>query len=102
MKKEFIIDGNNFSNEKEFYDEIYKKFTRNLDLSTGHNLNAINDILRGGFEVYEYEEPVKIVWKNFEKSQKELDSIKISNDRTLLSAIMEIFKDHKHIELVLD
>ena len=102
MKKEIIIDSNNFSNEAEFYDEIYAKFIKNLDLNTGHNLNAFNDILRGGFEVYEYEEPVKIIWKNYEKSKKELSVIKISKDRFLLDAIMDIFKDHKHIELILE
>ena len=30
MKKEIIIDGNNFPNEKDFCDEIDRKFTKNL------------------------------------------------------------------------
>ena len=102
MKKEIILEGNNFSNEKELYDEVESKFTKGLEWKIGRNLNAFNDVLRGGFGIYEYEEPVKVIWKNFEKSKKELGTIKISKDRILLDAIMDIFKDHKHIELVLE
>src|SRR3989344_7135107 len=67
MKKEIILEGNNFSNEKELYDEVESKFTKGLEWKIGRNLNAFNDVLRGGFGIYEYEEPVKVIWKNFEK-----------------------------------
>jgi RNAse (barnase) inhibitor barstar len=67
-KQTIIINGNCFSDLETFYDEIDKSFTKNLDWQTGHNLNAFNDLLRGGFGVYEYDEPIKLIWCNFSKS----------------------------------
>ena len=46
--KTFLLDGNNFSDMEGFYDEIDKLLTKNLQWKTGHNLNAFNDLLRGG------------------------------------------------------
>jgi hypothetical protein len=45
------INGNNFSGMEGFYDEIDRVLTKDLDWKTGHNLNALNDLLRGGFGV---------------------------------------------------
>ena len=70
--KTFILDGNNFSNMEGFYLEIDKLLTKNLQWKTGHNLNAFNDLLRGGFNVHEYNEPITIRWINYGKSKKEL------------------------------
>jgi len=71
MRREFVIDGNNFCDIEGFYCEIDNLFTKDLDWKTGHNLDAFNDILRGGFGVHEYGEPIKIIWRNFSKSQKD-------------------------------
>ena len=70
--KTFILDGNNFSNMEGFYCEIDKLLTKNLKWKTGHNLNAFNDLLRGGFNVHEYNEPITIRWINYAKSKKDL------------------------------
>ncbi len=70
--KIFTIDGNNFSDLNGFYDEIDKILTKDLGWKTGHNLNAYNDLLRGGFGVHEYEEPIVLRWLNYEKSKREL------------------------------
>jgi RNAse (barnase) inhibitor barstar len=50
----FILDGNKFSNIEGLYNEIDALLTKDLDFKTGHNLNAFNDLLRGGFNVYEF------------------------------------------------
>jgi RNAse (barnase) inhibitor barstar len=71
-KKVFIIDGENFNDINSFFDEIDRIFTKNLSFRTGHNFNAFNDILRGGFGVKFDEMNVKIKWLNFSKSQKDL------------------------------
>ena len=71
MRKDFIIDGENFDDIEGFYREIDNLLTKDLDWETGHNLDAFNDILRGGFGVHEYGEPIKIIWKNFAKSRKD-------------------------------
>lgn len=70
--KTFVLDGNNFCDIEGFYSEIDKILTKDLDFKTGHNLNAYNDLLRGGFGMHEYEEPIVLQWLNFEKSKREL------------------------------
>lgn len=85
------IDGNRFSDLETFYSEMDRILTKDLNWQTGHNLDALNDLLRGGFGVYGYEEPVKITWTNFRRSQKNLGS-------GLTQEIVKIIHDHKHIE----
>ena len=67
-----ILDGNAFSDMEGFYCEIDRLLTKDLTWKTGHNLNAFNDILRGGFGVHEYGEPLLIKWLNYKKSRKDL------------------------------
>lgn len=86
-----VIDGNNFSDLEGFYNEIDNVLTKDLDWQTGHNLNALNDLLRGGFGVYEYEEPVKIIWINFPKSRQDLGE-------QLTGILLEIIARHDHID----
>lgn len=69
---EIILDGNNFSNMDEFYDEIKAVFTKDYDDYVGRNLDAFNDLLRGGFGVFEYGTPLTIKWLNADKSREDL------------------------------
>lgn len=70
--KTIIINGNDFSDLGSFYDEIERKFTNNLDWKVGRSINAVDDILQGGFGVADEEEPIKIVWENSKKSKLDL------------------------------
>jgi RNAse (barnase) inhibitor barstar len=92
-KQTITINGDNFSDLETFYDEIDNVLTKDLDWQTGHNLNAFNDLLRGGFGVYEYEEPVKLIWTNFSHSTKTLG-------QELIDTLVEIITDHDHIEFM--
>lgn len=65
------IDGANFSNLLEFYDEIERTMTKDLNWRIGRNLDAFNDVLRGGFGVFE-DESINLIWKNAEKSKIDL------------------------------
>ena len=47
--KNIVIDGDKFSDLEGFYSEIDKLLTKDLEWKTGHNMNAFNDLLRGGF-----------------------------------------------------
>ena len=49
MREVFTIYGRRFSNMAGFYNEVERVFTSGLDWKIGRNLNAFNDILRGGF-----------------------------------------------------
>lgn len=71
MRQELVIDGNNFSDIDGFYKEVTRVFTRGGDVEC-RNLNSFNDILRGGFGVYDYGTPVTIKWLNADKSKKDL------------------------------
>jgi RNAse (barnase) inhibitor barstar len=97
-KKTLIIDGKNFETLEEFYSETDKVLTKGLTWDTGHNLNAFNDLLRGGFGVHEYEEPIKLIWRNSNKSK--FDLIERRENETLYEILVSIIKDHEHIEFV--
>lgn len=62
MREMFTIDGRRFSNMAGFYDEVEQVFICGLDWKIGRNLNAFNDILRGGFGRHEYGQPIHIQW----------------------------------------
>ena len=90
--KEVIIDGNRFSDIEGFYTEIDRLLTRALDWKTGHNLNAFNDLLRGGFGFHEYGEELHVTWINASKSKKDL-GYEAAAGQTLFDIIVEIILD---------
>ena len=130
MKKTIVIEGKKISSLSSFYDEIENKFTRNLGCSIGRNLDAFNDVLRGGFGVHEYEEPIKLIWldskenkinlgwdetikylssklktchpSNIESIKSDLELAKQHAGETLFELIIVIIKDHNYIELELN
>ena len=71
MTTEITLDGNAFSDLPGFYDEVERKLTRDLGWRMGRNLDAFNDILRGGFGVFD-EGRVHIIWEAAAKSQADL------------------------------
>jgi RNAse (barnase) inhibitor barstar len=91
VKKTITICGSNFSDLETFFVEIDRVLTTNLPWKTGHNLNSFNDLLRGGFGVYEYEEPVNIIWKDLKKSENALGQDLVNNLRNIIL-------DHSHID----
>jgi len=67
-KQVYEIDGAEFASLAGFFDEISKKLIPNA--KWGHNLNAFNDVLRGGFGTPE--EGFVLRWKNSEISRERL------------------------------
>ena len=128
-KVKLVIDGNKFSNLNEFYDEIERVFTKNLSWKIGRNLDAFNDILRGGFGVHAFQQPIEITWNESEKSKlafgknktikqlekalkdcspndakyirQEIKDIKAGQAPTLFEKMIEIISSHDHITLKL-
>ena len=129
MTKEIEIDGNNFSSLTEFYDEIENKLTKGLDWKIGRNLDAFNDVLRGGFGIHDYEESIRIKWINSDKSkwdlgqtetvkylqeklkrchptnirsvEEDLENVRDGKGEMLFDIIVNITRGHGHIELEL-
>lgn len=128
-KQEIILDGNRFANLEEFYLEADRILTKNLDWKTGHNLNAFNDLLRGGFGVFEYDEPIRLLWINSQRSENllgfeatiehytkilktcqpdhqayikaKLKGAEQKQGQTLFGILVEIIEQHDHIEFEL-
>jgi len=87
-QKEFVINGEEFSDLKGFYDCIGKLLVEKNDW--GKNWNAFNDILRGGFVKTESGEPIKLIWQNSKISESKLNDYK---------DIIDLIKEYEHIEL---
>jgi RNAse (barnase) inhibitor barstar len=64
----FLIDGNNFSTLEEFFDEVERVLVSSR--SWGRNLDAFNDVLRGGFGTPEGGFVLK--WRHSERSRHHL------------------------------
>ena len=71
MRKEIVIDGSRFDDLAGFYDEVERVLTKGLSWRIGRSLNAFSDVLRGGFGVHEFGEPIAIKWLHFDKSKKD-------------------------------
>ena len=64
----YRIDGERFSSLEEFYEEISRVLIPNA--KWGHNLDAFNDILRGGFGTPD--EGFFLIWENSAVSKRRL------------------------------
>ncbi|MEO8403261.1 MAG: barstar family protein [Chitinophagaceae bacterium] len=91
-KRTITINGNNFSNLEEFFNEVDNVLTKDLDWKTGHNFSAFNDLLCGGFGVHEYDESIKLVWQNSEKSKQDLNEM--HEGQTIYETLVEILVDY--------
>ena len=67
MKPVIELDGSRFKTLEEFYDHFEE---RALDCSWGKNLDAFNDVLRGGFGTPE--KGFKLLWGEHETSKENL------------------------------
>jgi RNAse (barnase) inhibitor barstar len=68
QKHVYEIDGSDFRSLEGFFDEISRKVIPNA--SWGHNLDAFNDVLRGGFGTPE--EGFVLRWNNSRTSRERL------------------------------
>ncbi|WP_149240787.1 Barstar (barnase inhibitor) [Dyadobacter sp. 32] len=71
-KKTIVINGENFSDLAGCYQEMNSLFMHDTGWKMSHSLDALNDILYGGFGVFEPGEPVVVIWQNFSKSKDAL------------------------------
>ncbi len=72
ITREVIIDGNKFSDLEGFYCQMESLLTNGLNWKPGHNLDAFEDVLKGGYGVTEEGETLVVKWKNYAKSKKDL------------------------------
>lgn len=124
-----VIHGGHFSSLEGFYEEISKVLMKDTDWKVG-TLDGFDDILYGGFGIFESHEEIEILWEESEKSRKDLGLIatkefyenKISQGKpfnvkliqqkldelidgsgqTLFEILVEIIESHQNITLILD
>ncbi|MGG7468587.1 ribonuclease inhibitor [Chryseobacterium arthrosphaerae] len=127
-EKMIVIHGGHFSSLEGFYEEASNVLMKNTDWKIG-TLDAFDDILYGGFGVFENNEPIEIVWKESQKSgedlgikatrefygnkirqgkpfntkllQQKLDDLMEGKGQTLFEILVEIIQSHANIQLVL-
>lgn len=68
MKPTRTIDGSRFETLEQFYEEVSRSLIPGADW--GHNLDAFNDVLSGGFGTPE--DRFTLVWRNSNISRHEL------------------------------
>lgn len=72
MKKTICLEGKHIHDISSFYAEINRVLMPNEDWKIGHSLDALNDLMYGGFGEIKQNERVQLVWKNIEQSKASL------------------------------
>ncbi|WP_370897747.1 ribonuclease inhibitor [Chryseobacterium gossypii] len=128
-RKMIAIHGGHFSDLQGFYEEISRILMKDAGWKVG-TLDGFNDILYGGFGVFENGEEIEIIWRNHRKSKEDLglqatrefyenkirqgkpfnvelvaqklDELISGEGQTLFDILVEIMESHKNITLILD
>jgi len=128
MINKICINGNNISDKKSLYQEINRVFMANEDWKIGESLDALNDLLYGGFGLIDGNEPVELIWTNFNRNkelfgydftmefyqgklkqpkvfstkiiQQNISDLENGTGLTYFEMILEIIAEHKNITLI--
>ncbi len=128
-KKVIVINGGHFSSLEGFYDEVSSVLMKDTDWKVG-TLDGFDDILYGGFGVFENNEETEIIWKesgkskndlglqatqefyenkirqgkpfNIELIQQKLKDLQERKGQTLFEILVEIIQSHQNIILRLE
>lgn len=123
-----VIHGGHFSSLDGFYEEVSKVLMKDTDWKVG-TLDGFDDILYGGFGVFENKEEIEIIWKEAQKSkddlgfkttqifyenkirqgkpfnieliQQKLNDLTEGKGQTLFEILIEIIESHANITLTL-
>ena len=128
MKKEIQIDGAKIQDLTSLYKEFNDKLMPNEDWELGESLDALDDLLYGGFGEINGNEAIHFVWTDFERMkelfgydftlnfyqnklkypevfnveliQNSIEELQNGNGKTYFEIILEIIESHSNIELV--
>jgi RNAse (barnase) inhibitor barstar len=128
MRKTLTIVGDNFHDIPSFYAEINRVFMSAEEWTLGSSLDGLEDMLHGGYGAIAGREPVRLVWKGFERSRsnlgvettraflreklqrpetfnadligRQLDALDRGVGQTYFEIVLEIIAGHPNIELV--
>lgn len=128
MVKTIIINGKLIKDIPSFYDEINRVFMADMDWKLGTSLDALNDMLYGGYGEIKGNEPVHLIWENYEQNREDLgieitrnyyqeklkypstfntkfvkqklEELEDGTGQTYFEIILEIIGEHKNIKLI--
>lgn len=72
MSRTLTLDGRRIRDLASFYAEINRVFMTGVDWPLGHSLDALDDMLYGGYGALDGDAPVTLVWTDFEKNRRDL------------------------------
>lgn len=128
MTKTFSIAGRAIRDIPTFYAEINRVFMADEDWQLADSLDALDDMLYGGYGAIKGREPVRIVWQDIAESRaalgeaatraflgeklkrpdrfdrdmidRQLDALDHGMGQTYFDIVLQIIRDHPNIELV--
>ena len=122
----FTLNGAAITSISSFYAELNRVFMANEDWKLGESLDALNDLLYGGYGALHGADTATIIWTNYESSRealgeaatrawlqakiasphfntdhfaKELAALNNGAGQTYIARILEVFADHRNITL---
>lgn len=128
MTKTLTLLGSNIHDIPSFYAEINRVFMAGEDWALGHSLDALDDMLYGGYGAIRGKEPIRLVWQGMAQSsaslglsatraflneklkqpevfnvahiRTQLDALERGVGKTYFEIVMDIFAAHPTIEVV--
>ncbi|WP_218585502.1 MULTISPECIES: barstar family protein [Pseudomonas] len=128
MTKTLTLLGSSIHDIPSFYAEINRVFMAGEDWALGHSLDALDDMLYGGYGAIRSKEPIRLVWQGLAQSRAslglsatrtflneklkqpevfnvahirtQLDALERGVGKTYFEIVMDIFAAHPTIEVV--
>ncbi|MFZ8757717.1 ribonuclease inhibitor [Microbacterium sp. HMH0099] len=124
------IEGARISGIPSLYGELNRVFMPDEDWTLGESLDALDDLLYGGFGVLDGAAPVRVVWADYAVSaealgtaatrawyaaklarpevyaagqaRRALDALEAGTGETYVDLVRQVFAGHPNIDLVLE
>lgn len=128
MSRTITLRGEHIHDIPSFYDEVNRVFMAGESWQLGHSLDALNDLLYGGFGAIAGNEVVNLVWTDFERCRqvlgpkltrafyqaklaspevfdaefvrRKLEALEQGVGQTYFDIVLEIIADHPNIRLI--
>jgi RNAse (barnase) inhibitor barstar len=122
-----VLAGSAINDIPSFYSEINRVFMAGEDWQLGHSLDALDDMLYGGYGVLAGHESATVIWQDIEQTRSalgeettrtwlkakldsegtfnvrtiaaQLEALDASEGQTYFQIVMEIFAAHPRIQL---
>lgn len=126
---EYVIEGRRIGGIPDLYEELNRLFMTGEDWQLGASLDALDDLLYGGYGTLAEDDAVRIVWRDAAQSRdalgvaeterwlreklaqpgrfrsddlrRQLDDVRAGTGPTYFDRVLEVFADHPAITLEL-